>query len=414
MSTKLGYKKIYDFLIEKNKQNAVFSINEMSTYTGLKPTTLKVYIRNKLKNKFVENTSDGFLVINSISSMNENTFIRYLAQNTVFAKNEKDTSEYLIDNSKNAMLAAIEMHNKPLFNYRYQVVTILIINAWELLLKAYISKNMKDVKLMNDEGYTKSFEECIKCVFETLGKPYFVYRDNLAVLYDYRCRYIHYYYEGLDLLLFSLIQKSVVLYSKFIKEKFDDDLSSLGDFFILPIGFSKPISPIDYITNTSAMNEVPSEIKSFILEILEKTKTLAENSVDDTIIVPYSIHYKSENRLTNADIVAAINTQKNVNISIIEKVQITDDPNAKKAHIEEESIFRDIFTETYDDVTKYCRNNIMGFKQNNEFYSILASIKKNPELHRVRRLNINKPDSTGQDFYSKSIYEELQKIYTNK
>lgn len=36
------------------------------------------------------------------------------------------------------MYSAIEFHNKPRISYRYQNVVILIINARELLLKAYI------------------------------------------------------------------------------------------------------------------------------------------------------------------------------------------------------------------------------------------------------------------------------------
>ena len=46
----------------------------------------------------------------------------------------------LVRNSIAAIFAAIEIHNKPIFSYRYEVVVLLFINAWELLLKAYIYK----------------------------------------------------------------------------------------------------------------------------------------------------------------------------------------------------------------------------------------------------------------------------------
>ena len=38
------------------------------------------------------------------------------------------------------MLSAIELYNKPDFKYREETFAILSINAWELLLKAYILK----------------------------------------------------------------------------------------------------------------------------------------------------------------------------------------------------------------------------------------------------------------------------------
>lgn len=46
----------------------------------------------------------------------------------------------LRDNSKDAMLAAIEIYNKPQIRYRDECFVILLINSWELLLKAILSK----------------------------------------------------------------------------------------------------------------------------------------------------------------------------------------------------------------------------------------------------------------------------------
>jgi len=52
--------------------------------------------------------------------------------------------EKLIDNSLSAALSSIEIYNKPDFKYREEIFTILLINAWELLLKAKILKDAND------------------------------------------------------------------------------------------------------------------------------------------------------------------------------------------------------------------------------------------------------------------------------
>src|SRR3989304_5738000 len=44
----------------------------------------------------------------------------------------------MLDKSLSAMLAAIEVYNKPTFEYREEAYSILAVNAWELLLKARI------------------------------------------------------------------------------------------------------------------------------------------------------------------------------------------------------------------------------------------------------------------------------------
>lgn len=57
----------------------------------------------------------------------------------------KSNSLYLslIDKSLNSMLSAIELYNKPNFSYREEVFAILSVNAWELLLKAFIFKKSR-------------------------------------------------------------------------------------------------------------------------------------------------------------------------------------------------------------------------------------------------------------------------------
>lgn len=46
------------------------------------------------------------------------------------------TYKELLDKSLSSMLAAIEIYNKPNFEYRQDTFAILCVNSWELLLKA--------------------------------------------------------------------------------------------------------------------------------------------------------------------------------------------------------------------------------------------------------------------------------------
>jgi len=52
---------------------------------------------------------------------------------------------HLLGNAKAAILAAIEIYNKPQFLYRDECFAILLLNAWELLLKAVLSRKGKSV-----------------------------------------------------------------------------------------------------------------------------------------------------------------------------------------------------------------------------------------------------------------------------
>ena len=92
-------------------------------------------------------------------------------------------TESLIEHSKSAIIGCVELHNKPVFRFRYEVCTILAINGWELLLKAYIAENHSDIKLIRKDGTSKSFEECVSFVSSQRGSDFRAVEEILNKLY---------------------------------------------------------------------------------------------------------------------------------------------------------------------------------------------------------------------------------------
>lgn len=138
---------------------------------------------------------------------------------------KRTLSDQLIKNSKAAIFAAVEIHNKPLFFYRYEVCTILVINAWELLLKAYISKKMPTVNIFLKDNTTKPFKKCLACVASSSGKDFQVIKESLERLYDYRNNIAHFYLENIDVIIFSLLKSNVIFFVYFLRNNFQVDLS---------------------------------------------------------------------------------------------------------------------------------------------------------------------------------------------
>ena len=65
----------------------------------------------------------------------------------------------LAEKSLSAAKSAIELYNKPNFDYKMESFVILMINAWELLFKAYIlkiNKNKLKFILIQDKQATKN------------------------------------------------------------------------------------------------------------------------------------------------------------------------------------------------------------------------------------------------------------------
>ena len=332
----------------------------------------------------------------------------------------EDMINKLIQNSKYAQLACIEIHNKPIFPFRYEVCTILNINSWELLLKAFILRNYPDVKVLNSDGTTKAFDKCLAFVASELGNSFTVARVNIEKIYEYRCNIMHFYQDDIEILLCSLLGKNILLYHEFLVMYFGIDISNETNLILLPIGFKKPASPIDFLSNTSAISESSSAVQSFVKGIIRSSEEITEEGIEDSILFSFIMSLINESRIKNADIIAAI-TKDNINATlkvsdVFEHFTVVDDntEGVRKIKIDEESIYRDVYNQTHQQVVFESKNLFSDFVQNSKFNKIMHDIKGNPTFHKKRYLDVERQIGGYKDYYAKSIYDELAKHYILK
>jgi len=327
----------------------------------------------------------------------------------------------LIQNSKSSQLASIEIHNKPIFPFRYEVCVILNINSWELLFKAFILKYHPQVKVVNTDGTTKPFDKCLSYVSSQLGKYFIVTKENIQKLYEYRCIIIHFYSDNIDILLYSLLSKNVLSYKEFLLKHFGIDIANETNLTLLPIGFKIPLSPIDFLSNDSQIQNSSKAVQEFVKSIIKSTEIINEEGLEDSILYSFNMSLINEGRIKNADVVSAITKDKEKSAiaieNVIEKFVLTEDETekgVKKVKIEEETVFKSYYTETFHQVVKKSRILFSDFKQNSQFNKIMQPLKNDPTLYKKRYLNIQKESGSCQGFYSKKVYEKLEKHYTKK
>lgn len=330
----------------------------------------------------------------------------------------KPLSESLIENSKSAIMSSVELHNKPMFNYRYEICTILCINGWELVLKAYINENYPDVRLINKDGTTKPFEECLKFVSSQKGILFRTTEENLMRLYDFRNNIIHFYKENIGVILYSLIHKSILLYNSFLKENFNIDLADETNLYLLPIGFKPFASPVDFLRNESELSKCSIAVTEFIKSIVNSATLLTNEGIEDSILTGFNVAVINENRIKNADIIIGITKEKSdANLIVTNELgmyNITSDGTAKKIQIEEESLFKTIYVLSYHQVIDKCQILFTDFKRNAKFNRIMKSLKDNPTFHKKRYLDFINKTGVGQDWYTHAIFEEFKNHYILK
>lgn len=327
----------------------------------------------------------------------------------------KSRSQSLYRKSLSAMLAAIEIYNKPDFFYREEVFSILAVNAWELLLKARIlqlnggkvneivefekrhkldgslakKKFKKKNRSGNDVsiGLFKSFD-VLANQYEDVINP--IVRTNLELLTEIRDNSVHFFNKDIDLCkrILEIGTASLRNYVAVSKKWFDVDLGNYN-FFIMPMAFFR-----DFYTSEAVP---PNGEERRLIEFL-KTRQRNESSDMDS---EYSVTLEIGIQL------------KKKSDELMTQVIITNDPTAAPVIIVEEDVLKKYPWE-YKDLCRYLKNRYCDFLQNQKFHDIKKTMEGNSAFCLIRRLDPSKQNGGTKKFYNSNIVKEFDKHYTVK
>jgi Protein of unknown function (DUF3644) len=189
----------------------------------------------------------------------------------------------LLGNSISAMLGAIEIYNKPRFEYRSECFVILLLNSWELLFKAVLSKNrvrIFEAKVRGKPYFTLGFLSAMDSAKAFFPKSisHRAVSENIGRLLDYRNNAVHFYNEnGFETLIYGLAQTSIVNFRDVVSHVFERDIASEVNICLLPLSFSAPPDPISFLGTATANKPAISE---FLSVISQTTKELEDANID--------------------------------------------------------------------------------------------------------------------------------------
>ena len=236
----------------------------------------------------------------------------------------------LCDNSRAAMLAAIEVYNKPQTTYREQVVTVLVVNAWELILKTALRKAKKNIfyKKKRGEDYRSfSLERCLADMEAFHLWPDTVdgegVRANLHVLTDYRNKTIHLYVsEDLGTILYMFLQQSIINYRDFVLAVFGKDLADDITWTLLPLAATTPSELVRSlrVDGDGGSTQVVEEFIGDLRRIIAEAEDLGADMGRIAVVQEYNM--QSGKKISRADFQVAINSDASATV-----VQRKTDPN---------------------------------------------------------------------------------------
>jgi hypothetical protein len=322
-----------------------------------------------------------------------------------------------VEKSVGAALSAIEIYNKPDFKYREETFSILMINAWELLLKAKIIQenkgNLKSIYVFVNKtgkngntlktktpdlnrsnnpktiGLSKCLSECEKAPIKLNNAV----KENIFLLMAVRDTAIHFQHSDKDVSkkVFEIGTASLKNYLKLITDWFEYDLSRYN-FFLMPMTFFHGFE----IISSNSINTNREQIKNLLKYISEREKQTPSDKNCE-----YNITLKLETKFVKSTETDSL------------LVHYSDSPNALQINVTEEDALKG-FPFDYPALTLKLRERYIDFKANQQYHNIRKPLMNKKKYCKTRLLDPNNPKSPKKDYYSSEVLKEFDKHYTKK
>lgn len=325
-------------------------------------------------------------------------------------------NQKFLEKSHAAMLAAIEVYNKPTFSYREETFCILAVNAWELLLKAKIlkearndtkaiqvrlpralkgggksTKQMTVKKNRTGNAMTLQLSACVAELEKSRERGDRVPQEvalNLDAMIDVRDNATHFIVASalLQRNVLELACASVRNYVTLSKAWFDRDFgSSLS--LMLPVAFFHGAEEVGAV--------VVTRDEKRLINRLQATATQPAADGD------YQVAVRVDVRLRRSNLDTAAN------------VQVTRDAEALAVRLDENQLMES-YPWSYSDLQAQLRRRKPEIKFNAQFHAIKKPLMEERGLVHSRLLDPNNPHSSKKDFYSPNMRDRILDEYADR
>ncbi|WP_197713518.1 DUF3644 domain-containing protein [Shewanella benthica] len=274
---------LIDYLRKMDKLNREFTNKDASSATGYPTGSISKYLNEKLNGVYVSKQARGVWLCKGIDKLSNDEFVRLMSQSLQAKELTTEEKMYtkLIDRSLDAFTLALEVYNRPSLRNRVEAFTIMIINAWELLLKAEILKTLGYDKVFKKNGKSISVSDAVALRIQENDDV----RKNLSNLIVLRDQAIHLLIPELQSRLSRLFQASVLNYQdRYLKQMGNSPLAgqSVGMLSLIIDGPEPEIAIIKENYGLQTAIEVESFLEKFNLE--------SKNSSDNfSISIDYNL-----------------------------------------------------------------------------------------------------------------------------
>lgn len=310
-----------------------------------------------------------------------------------------------------AAVAAIEIYNKPSFSYREEAFSLLMTNAWELLLKAKWLADHNEAldtlyEMTNDQtggqkpkenrsgnpiSFGLTYLAAVMVADKTTGLEKAT-QENLLALVEIRDNAAH--LINRDLYIGRRVQEvgtaSLRNYLLLAASWFKLDLSQYN-FFLMPISFYHGFEAAEPATRA----DYPHQLQKLLAYLDEREATDTDDAGGQHVAL------RLETRLVRGKDTAAV------------EFRYTDDPNASAIAMRQEDILRN-YPMTYDLLTAALTERYSDFMVNAKYHRLRQALEPERKFCFPHPQNPTKPEGAVKRLYNGNIFQEFDKQYTRR
>lgn len=295
--------KLLDFLRDNESKQKTFTLKEASEATNYKPNTISKYFTEDLKGRYLFKKNRSTWFSQEINSLSNKEFFALISQSTNLKDKTKDEKFFdkLVERSLDSFTLALEIYNRPSLKNRVEAFSIMIINSWELLLKAQIIEYKSYEEIFYESGKSLSISDALKTVFESECPI----KKNLELIIELRDQATHLLIKELQPNLSELFQANVLNYQNQYKSLLGNSPLSGQSVGMLSLIIDGP-RPEIAIIKESYGSETADEVKAF----LERVNSLKAEYKSNEFAITIDYHLilsksknknKSDIKLTTGD-----------------------------------------------------------------------------------------------------------------
>lgn len=391
--------KAFLFFSSKLKIGEPFELIELANFTEWNESTIKTYTTKRWKSILIK-TGSNYTVSPSFSTFNLETFRQKHSQKD---HQKKFFYQLLVEKAVNACVSAIEIYNKPDFKFREETFSILMVNAWELMLKAkilsmnndeknsiYFKDKGSNVKSASGNPKTISISRAIN-ILESSCEIKNIVTDNIRLLIEIRDEAVHFVHNDTELAIKvqAIGMASLKNFMTLAMNWFGFDFKKYN-FYLMPVSFF-------HVSDMTSFS-IDKDAKNNLVKYLKKVEKTHESDEDPL----FSVSLTLETKLVKTTSDEAI------------QIRVTDNPFAPEIKISEEDALKS-YPHTHQKLCEILKERYINFKINKKFHQIMSGLKSQGEQFcKERRLDPHNPKSIYKMFYHSRIIEELDKYYTVK